>query len=498
MLRQKERRRLAKEKEENSAKIEDISPAINMWTEELYLEKGDRTNWYKVTIFFKNDVPKEYDFYSYNDKLTKEFILNDRFYVNEFELLIVDESGEHYINRKNIEQIDFLQRRLFVDSSDIDSMLSEAVEQDVLHKESADSAKFSEELESSISIDESNDGLGESVIDFQNKPRFTKIRKDPRPSLKKMEAKTINLVFLFLLVIVVGSGLLALIRTIVFDYRIVQLEASQQSSANKENEMSDTAMVGYPYGLNLFMQTFIEAYIPLSNDSSEMEKRVENLNRFFSAGLSLEREVSTAKRELISSELAGVEHQDNYSTVHFRILYSLEIPEEKTRELPEGSVETYIEYQTSEHIVFLALDFIQEGKQFAIVSYPYFKEETLEHLDIKMQKEEAAERLVAHEELESVRRFLTIFLDKYAGGTKDELSYLMNNAESMGGGYRLKELNSVNAYSYEEFIIAYVEAVFIDDISSLTHKEVFSIKLIEDDGQFKASELRHNLGGIQK
>lgn len=471
--------------------------AIHEWTDELFLEKGDRTNWYKLTIYFENDTPKEYDFYSYDDSLTKEFILNDRFYVNDHELLIMDEAGEHYINRRNINQIDFLQRKLFVDSSVSESQTKEP-EQSTDFFEIEEIHDFEQQIPVSH-VAETRVELEEALSEEKPKKKiFSKVKKIKRPTVKKMKSKTFNQLFLIAIVFVLASGMIALIRTIMFDGRINQLESGQKEMMASDSRMEKTTVAQYPYEMNLFMQTFIEYYIPLSNDSSSMDERVETLNTFFSEEVSLDREISMVKRTLISSELANVVHKDVYSTAYYKVIYSLEIPVEQTREQEgTGVVETFVEYQKKQYTSFLSIDFIQQDRSFSIISYPYFSEQLVSHLeDAGVRKKEDANLAVDGEKLEEVKRFLTIFFEKYASGSKEELSYLMDEVEAMGGNYQLVEIESVEAYFRENSIIVYTQVQFNEKDSGLLHKEAFSIMLVEETNQFRAHKLVHNLGGL--
>lgn len=482
--------------EERSMVEEQSEAAIHVWNEELFLEREDRTSWYKLTLFFENDSSKEYDFYSYNDNLTKEFILNDRFYVNDHELLIIDETGEHYINRKNIKQIDFLQRKLFVDSTFEEGKNSENISQNhQLENPTVDS-------EPVIITDSSIETRVELETDRSTtspkKRTFSKVKKVKRPSIKKMEAKKFNRLFLIAFLLILASGMLALIRTVVFERRIDRLELYQEEQTKQESETDLSNIAEYPYQLNVFMQTFIAHYIPLSNDSLLMEQRVEKLTAFFSEGISVDREISTVKRTLISSELADLDHGEDYSTACYKISYSLEIPVEQTREMESsGAVETYIDYQMKEQVAFLTIDFLQADTGFSIISYPYFSDRPLNHLEaVTVRKKEDVSLAVDGERLASIKQFLTIFFEKYASGSKEELAYLMSDVESMGRVYQLDEIQAVEAYESEASVIVYAEVKFKESESGLAHKEVFSIRLTEEENQFKVSALTHNLGGF--
>ncbi|MBL1228942.1 conjugal transfer protein [Enterococcus sp. BWB1-3] len=483
----------------------DFSVAINDWTEELFTEKGDRTYWYRISIFLENGESSEYDFYSYNNSLTKEYILKDRFYVNDHELLIVDEAGEHYINRKKIEQIDFLRRKILENQQAADANEEKKLERTTSDASSdfmLETEGIPAELLKELAADYTEKRVWENHKKSSEKPRlFSKNKKIKRPSIRKVEAKKVDRIFISIIVVILCSGLFALMRTFGIGAKVEKVSATQ-NRMTEQLDLQSMAMNtdGYPFEMNRFMQSFIDQYIPLSNDSSAMVERAEQLKNFCIEGVSFNQEVSSVKRVLVSSELSEVKKQDTFSTACYKVTYSLEIPKEQVRQVSgqnENEWETYLEYSWEEQTVYLAIDFIGEDGLFSIISYPYFKD--LEQRKIEtneLVRNELHDTAVNDEQIEEINQFLAIFYAKYAGGSREELSYLMDEAESLGGNFQLKDFELMEAFDQGTHFTVYSKANFTEEKSGFAHKENFSMQLIKENGQLKIKELTHNLGGF--
>lgn len=143
------------------------------------------------------------------------------------------------------------------------------------------------------------------------------------------------------------------------------------------------------------------------------------------------------------------------------------------------------------------IDFIEKENQYSIISTPYFLDFSVSSAGFEgvAKKEESATALNA-DQLKEIQTFLDIFFEKYASGTHEELQYFMKNVESLGGGYKVEAIESVEAFSHEEYTTVYVKLTFTEKDSGLKHKESFSLKLIKEEKQYKVSELKHNLGGF--
>ena len=491
----KRRKKKTVKREEAIVEEEPFFVPIQKQSKELFTEKGDRTHWYKITITFDTGEIREYDFYSYSSELSRDDIMNERFYVNDREIRIVDETGEHYINRNKVEQVDFLDRKLLADQ--IDSKESgDSFENDVREIE------HQEVKESKVPVD-LFDVEEEKEIEntLSKKGRFYREKKVKRPSIKKMEVKTFNRLFLSFVAFVLISGVFGLFRTFGLASRIDQVQVNQENQKNVNSDVVEVAE-SYPFATDSFLSEFITQYMYLSADSEEMNSRKETLSKFFSSNVSSESEDASTSRKLVSSQLNGIVDHENYLTASYRVVYTVDIPFEEIKKEKNGDTfedVSYIEYETREKTVLMNIDYIEQDGQYSIISLPSFsafEDRTMDYEGIP--KNEESNTTVSADELKEVQTFLNIFFEKYANGTNEEITYLMKDlaVESLGGGYEVEEVSSVEAYTHEGFITVYAKVTFVESDSGLKHKEAFSMKLVKEEKQFKVNELKHNLGGF--
>ncbi|MBL1226501.1 conjugal transfer protein [Enterococcus sp. BWR-S5] len=495
----KQRKKIVEQAAETYEPVQVVQEVASIQSDkELYTERGDRTHWYKVTIAFDTGDVYEYDFYSYSEDFSREEILNKRFYVNDREIMIVDETGEHYINRNKIEQIDFLERKVLVTETnseesgdsfeeqieEIEKEEKEIVEPDPMPEEETELIEEKEEIESALS----------------KRGRFFKTKKVKRPAIKKMEVKKFNRIFMALMVFFLFSGVFSLFRTFGIGGRVSQVQAVQEELSEKVQSESGAAGESYPFEVNSFMKEFISEYIFLSADQDQMKARKENLKKFYASNVSTEGDELSTSRKLVASELSEIKQHEDYSTATYRVVYAVDIAHEEIKKEKNGdSFEdvSYIEYETQEKTVLMNIDFIEKENQYSIISTPYFSALSVSSADFEgVTKNEESGKALNADQLKELQTFLDIFFEKYATGTHEELQYFMKNVESLGGGYKVEAIESVEAFSHEEYTTVYVKVTFTEKDSGLKHKESFSLKLIKEEEQYKVNELKHNLGGF--
>lgn len=492
-----------KQREKAVEKIEGIAKTVPIHEvgaiqskKELYTEKGDRNHWYKITIILDTGATKEYDFYSYSSDFSREEILNERFYVNNREILIVDETGEHYINRSKIDQIDFLERRILVHENNSEET-GDSFEEQIQEIEKEDVKTIVPDfMQEETTVMEEKEEF-ESA--HSKRGRFFKSQKVKRPTTKKMEVKNFNRIFMSIVVFILLSGVFALFRTFGIGGRVSQVQETQQELSKKIEADDNSLRESYPFSINSFMKEFISDYIFLSADQDQMKARKENLKRFYATNVSSDGDELSTERKLVASELSEIKDQGDYSTASYRVVYSVDIPHEEIKKERKGnSFEDvpYVEYETQEKTVLMNIDFVTKENKYSIISTPYFSALSISPAvyDGVVKKEEAGKALNG-ERLKEVQTFLDIFFDKYATGTHEEIQYFMKNVESLGKGYKVDVIESVEAFSHEKYITVYAKVKFSENESGLKHSESFSLKIVKEEQQYKVNELKHNLGG---
>mgnify|MGYP005984176079 FL=1 len=324
--------------------------------------------------------------------------------------------------------------------------------------------------------------------------RFSKKKPITLPALKSRREKIIDRLFLIVVLLILSSGIFALVRTFGIASRIEQLVASQPPlNESLSQTTGGSASSGFPFEMNLFLQTFIEHYIPLSNDGAAMADRAEQLRPFCVEEISFNSSPAPIKRTLVSSELSGIKESEGFVTACYKVTYELEVPTQQIN----GEGEMYMDYTFQEETIFLAMDVIQQGELFTIISYPYLKAVEQPFMEAQqLIREDSTEVLIVGEQAEEVQQFLSIFLSKYAEGATEELTYLMDETESLEEGYQLREIEHVQVFQQGQEFLAYVTVSFDKVSLGLVHTEAFSIKLVKENEQLRVKELRHNLGGF--
>ncbi|ONN40452.1 conjugal transfer protein [Enterococcus mundtii] len=446
----------------------------------IYLVKGDRTDSYKITVRLNNEV-YEKEYYAYVSTISREQILNEFYYVNEREIVLIDEEGEHYYNQQAIERIDFIHRKIL--TSQIDQEEQEVPEkQEVLKQEQIRENEGKEETEEKQEIDNDSNVSNEeqfSTVALESKPKkFFKKDKNRKQSLKPMQAKTFNRLFLASLVLLVSISVLGFTRTLGLSSRVDKVQASV-TQLPKEFAGSNESNYSSIYRMNFYMEGFFEAYIPLSTNSVEMSTRNEALKSYFADNVSLKLESSTVNREFISSELIDVDTTDKIIHAKYRVVSLTEQAEEKVKD-------------QSVYVVHL----VENNGKFSLVSLPSIsKNESFKTGFSGIEVEEEGNKLTDADH-KNVNDFCELFLKKYASGTEAELEYMMNDVESMGEAYTLESIDTSEYYDSEGSIHGYVRATFKENATSALHQEDFSFEISKEGDQYKIIKMNHYLGGL--
>lgn len=452
----------------------------------IYLVKGDRTDSYKITVRLNNEV-YEKEYYAYVSTISREQILNEFYYVNEREIVLIDEEGEHYYNQQAIERIDFIHRKIL--TSQIDQEEQEKQEeqevpekQEVLKQEQIRENEGKEETEEKQEIDNDSNVANEEqffAVELESKPKkFFKKDKTRKQSLKPMQAKTFNRLFLASLVLLVSISVLGFTRTLGLSSRVDKVQASV-TQLPKEFAGSNESNYSSIYRMNFYMQEFFETYIPLSTNSVEMSTRNEALKSYFADNVSLKLESSTVNREFSSSELIDVDTTDKIIHAKYRVVSLTEQADEKIKD-------------QSVYVVHL----VENNGKFSLVSLPSIsKNESFKTGFSGIEVEEEGNKLTDTDH-KNVNDFCELFLKKYASGTEAELEYMMNDVESMGEAYTLESIDTSEYYDSEGSIHGYVRATFKENATSALHQEEFSFEISKEGDQYKIIKMNHYLGGL--
>ena len=468
--------------------IEPLNQMVKSIDTRIYEEQGNRTYTYTIGIQLTNKPFHERTFYGFNENVTRDDILKQFFFVNDREILFVEDDGEHHYNQNNIEEITYNVRKILNPVKETEDVLSDV-------QETTEKTEVSEEFKSSLDdelVNESFKMNDREPLESTNydkskiKGRYFKKTKFKQPSVKKYQAKTFNRWFFFGLIVFLLIAPFSLMRTFGISGRIDTLEKTTKKEIKAVGQQANgDVSQSNSYRLNSFMESFLSAYIPVSSDSDSQTKRTEELKRYFANNIKDGFEVEGVERSLDSMTMIDWQPTNNVSTVSYEVTYS-------TKTIDKGKVSTD---SIGSKAVYM-MSYVEKGDGFSIVALPSIvKEPTLTRYFDGVTEEERGTALKGTDET-NVQKFIELFMSKYATGTKEELEYYMTDVESMGKGYTFDSIRSIQSYDKDGFIHSYVQVYFVNDEDKSKHSEDFSLKIKKDKDQFKIETLNHYLGGL--
>lgn len=207
-----------------------------------------------------------------------------------------------------------------------------------------------------------------------------------------------------------------------------------------------------------------------------MKKRGETLKNYFAENVSLGSEKTEDSRSFLTSEIVDLTVSKKVSTAKYRVSYSMKDKEE-----------------TAYYVV----NFVDNKGSYSLVSLPATTQGSdviAEFSGISIDEDTSQE--LKEKELETVQKFVEVFLSKYAGGNREELTYFMTNVETMGSEFSVESVDSFRAYQHDSSVHCYVKVTFKETETGIVHQEDFSLNVTGSGDQFKVEKMNHYLGGL--
>lgn len=455
----------------------------------IYEEQGDREFSYEIGIQLEGKEKYVKTYYGFSSDVTREDILNQFFYVNDREIMLVEDDGEHYYNQNRIVEITFNNRKILNPLKEVNSVNeSEDISEEELallndSKINSNDEVVSDSIENALESSYETSNIEENQhLSFTDdkKKKFFKKKKNKLPSLKKYRAKTFNIWFFSFLIIFLLIAPFSLARTFGISTRVDKLDNRINNVKDSKSDGSESSLkTADVYRLNHFMESFLSTYLTTSDNSEEKENRNKVLQGYFATNVSLEGSKDEGVKNFVSAELIDFKEGKQTSLAKYQVTYELKNDTE-----------------AKEQTEVLLIPFVSKGKGFSIVGLPAVtsKDKLTSYFD-GINNNEKGDSLTGSEQ-EKVKKFVELFLQKYASGTKEELSLYMEKVESMGKGYELEEINQIESFSYKGKIHVYVQGNFKQVTSGNYHKESFSFEMEKSNGQYKIVRLNHYLGGL--
>ncbi|MGM0878410.1 MAG: conjugal transfer protein [Bacillota bacterium] len=289
---------------------------------------------------------------------------------------------------------------------------------------------------------------------------------------------------------------------------VYQDEASSQIAS-----LNETGFANSPAG-ETYASKFIETYINVSNDEKQREERANVLQSFLAEGLKVGKLENLTefqgKRVLKSASLYDVKDvNDDAASYVFRIDYELfnvvekkeqvevkkkneESKEEAVKEERATMVDESLGRKEQMIVVRLGTD----GNSFNVIEQPYYQALPSETriAAIQDQTDQAKKNVQVEDEL---KKFATQFFTSYTTNSIEEMSYLMENPETLKDLYEYKGLEDFVVYDGEkegQYIVKTL--VLLQEANmGLQTKHPFTLVVSKENNKFYVQELKHTLGG---
>lgn len=270
---------------------------------------------------------------------------------------------------------------------------------------------------------------------------------------------------------------------------------------NKED--SDFSIEGAKY----FLSGFVNEYVNVNDTPERIEERKNNLKSYMvqsdlqedshpiydMSGLS-------GERVLNESALFDVKEEETYTLFQYRVKMSNRIEWEEEIEVEnddededDKKTEIATKNDEKEQTLLLNIPVVSEDGAFAVAAAPYFSEVYSLKGEIEgANKENHSAEEYAGEELESLQAFLVDFFERYATETKEELSYMMAEPESLDGGFVLDELLDVKTYQTETGFKVNVEVRFREEMTKMPYLINTEMDIENREGNYYVKKLSFN------
>ncbi|MEH7451193.1 conjugal transfer protein [Gottfriedia acidiceleris] len=263
-----------------------------------------------------------------------------------------------------------------------------------------------------------------------------------------------------------------------------------------------------------YASQFIDTYINLSNDKKARDERTKTLQGFLAEGLTVGQlenlSAFQGKRVLKSASLYEVKDvKEDAASYVYRINYELfnvtskkeQVDVKKKNEAGEEKVVkeekvTMVDKSlgSKEQIIVVRLG--TDGNSFNVIEQPYFQALPGETrlTAIHDQTDQAKKNVQMEDEL---KQFSSQFFTSYTTNTIQEMSYLMDDPESLKDFYEYKGLEDFVVYDGEkegQYIVK--SLVLLQEANTgLQTKHPFTLVIKKEKNKFYVQKLKHTLGG---
>ncbi|MBT2688353.1 conjugal transfer protein [Bacillus sp. ISL-47] len=283
----------------------------------------------------------------------------------------------------------------------------------------------------------------------------------------------------------------------------------QDKASAQIARLNEAGFANSPAGEDYAAQ-FIAAYINVPYNEKEREERSNTLQSYLAEGLTAgqleDLSAFGGKRVLKSASLYDVKNVSNTAASYvYRIEYELFkiVEKEQEAEKKEGSEEiageekiTAYEEALGKKEQMIVVRLGTDGNSFNVIEQPYY--EALPAVTRLVSVQDSTDQANRNTKAESaLKQFASQFFTSYTTNSIEEMSYLMEEPETLQGLYEYRGLEDFVVYDGEQkgqYIVKTLVLLQEGD-ADLQTKHPFTLIVTKENNKFYVQDFKHTIGG---
>ncbi len=195
-------------------------------------------------------------------------------------------------------------------------------------------------------------------------------------------------------------------------------------------------------------------------------------------------------RNLESFTLFNIEESQSNTVYQYKVVFTNKLETEvETGRGKNKKVETEVEEE--QQTLLLNIPIVVEDGLFSISSVPYFTDVPSLAGNIEYETESIDLEEYDGNEKENIMIFLNNFFEKYTTETVEEMSYLMEEPETLNGSFLFEEIQDVVIYQDKETYKVLIKVNFKDEISGIQQVNDVEMSISKDGSNFYVDEFKY-------
>ena len=286
----------------------------------------------------------------------------------------------------------------------------------------------------------------------------------------------------------------------------------QEQASAEIATLNEVGFANSPAGEH-YANRFLQTYLNVPSKDEERQTRKESLQAFLAEGLKVSEleNLSSFQGKRVLRDVSLYEVQDveeEAASYVYRIDYELFNVVEKKEEVEvkekdsDGKEKTVKEEKvtTEDESIGVKQQMIvvrlgTDGNSFNVIEQPYYQSLPSEtRLSAVANQTDQADKNVSMED--ELKQFATQFFTSYTTNSVEEMSYYMENPESLQGLYQYQGVEDFTVYDGENGQYVLKTLVFLqEEGTDLQTKHPFTLVVSKENDKYYVQKLKHTIGG---